>query len=190
MTRIAIAGGGASLTVDARRPRFSTLWKAYAEVGHKDSVSVYQLVGGQVEAHRAEKPAAYTNACALRLNRAFNYGGYKIPKGDIVKETPIYRLRGRDDLPYIMTVEGFFEFLKHNWKKPDYEVRPNNLAYINDKQGVLIMVISGWGNATGHATLWNGKMTGDGSDYHRLDSLEYKDPRVRLVAIYFWELKG
>ncbi|SEB99256.1 Type VI secretion system (T6SS), amidase effector protein 4 [Pseudomonas saponiphila] len=190
MSRIAITGRGASLIVDARRPRFSTLWKAYAEVGHKDSESVYQLVGGQVEAHRAEKPANYVNACALRLSRAFNYGGYKIPKGDIVKGIPIYRLRGEDELPYIMTVEGFFEFLKHSWKKPDHEVKPNNLGYINGKQGVLVMLISGWSDATGHATLWDGKTTGDGSDYHRLDSAAYKKPKVKLVVIYFWELKG
>ncbi|QLL15945.1 T6SS effector amidase Tae4 family protein [Pseudomonas chlororaphis] len=190
MTRIAIAAGGVSSSVDVRRPRFSTLWKAYTEVGHKDSVSVYQLVGGEVEAHRAAKPAAYANACALRLSRAFNYGGYKIPKGTIIKETPIYRLRGGDDLPYIMKVEGFLAFLKNNWKAPDHEVKPNNLSFINGKQGVLVMVISGWNDATGHATLWDGKNTGDGSDYHRLDSHTYDDPRVKLEVINFWELKG
>ncbi|WP_256596742.1 MULTISPECIES: T6SS effector amidase Tae4 family protein [unclassified Pseudomonas] len=80
--------------------------------------------------------------------------------------------------------------MKHNWKKPDHEVKPNNLGYINGKQGILVMLISGWSDATGHATLWDGKTTGDGSDYHRLDGAAYKNPKVKLVVIYFWGLKG
>lgn len=120
MANIVISSGGVSFSISTKRPRFSTLWNAYAEVGHKKSIDVYGLVGGGVEAARANNPDAYANACALRLSRAFNYGGYKIPKGTTIQNKPIYRLSGTDQLPYILKVVDFVAFLKHNWGEPDH----------------------------------------------------------------------
>ncbi len=62
--------------------------------------------------------------------------------------------------------------------------------FINGKKGVIIMEITGWLDATGHATLWNGNSTGDNSDYHRPESHTYERPGVTLEKINFWELKG
>ncbi|WP_223526213.1 type VI secretion system amidase effector protein Tae4 [Pseudomonas sp. BF-B-26] len=190
MAQVVIHSGGVSSSISVKRPRFSTLWNAYAEVGHKGSIEVYGLVGGGVEAARAEKPDAYANACALRISRAFNYGGYKIPKGTIIQNQPIYRLSGADQLPYIMKVVDFLAFLKHNWGEPDHTLTQNNSDFINGKKGVIVMEITGWSDASGHATLWNGSVTGDDSDYHRQDSHTYDNPRVKLEKINFWELKG
>ncbi|WP_449437992.1 type VI secretion system amidase effector protein Tae4 [Pseudomonas migulae] len=147
-------------------------------------------VGDGVEAARVEKPDAYANACALRISRAFNYGGYKIPKGTIIKNQPIYRLSGADQLPYIMKVVDFLAFLRHNWGEPDHILTQSNSNFINGKKGVIVMEITGWSDASGHATLWNGSVTGDESDYHRQDSHTYDNPRVELEKINFWELKG
>lgn len=190
MGKVIINSSGISSSISVKRPRFSTLWSAYAEVGHKSSIDVYGLVGGPVEAARADKPDAYANACALRISRAFNYGGYKIPKGTIIPNTSIYRLAGADQLPYIMKVIDFLAFLKHNWGEPDHTITQSNLNFTNGKKGVIIMEITGWSDATGHATLWDGNVTGDGSDYHRQDSHTYDNPNVKLNKINFWELKG
>ncbi|SDS16136.1 type VI secretion system amidase effector protein Tae4 [Pseudomonas granadensis] len=190
MAQLNISAGGVTSNILVKRPKFSTLWTAYAEVGPKSSIEVYALVGGNVEAARAEKPDAYANACALRISRGFNYGGYKIPKGTIIPSKSIYRLAGADQLPYIMKVADFLAFLKHNWGAPDRELKMSESDYINGKKGVIIMEINGWSDATGHATLWNGSATGDNSDYHRPDSHTYDRPDVKLEKINFWELKG
>lgn len=190
MAQVVINAGGVSSRISVRRPRFSTLWNAYAEVGHKGSVEVYGLVGGGVEAARAEKPDAYANACALRISRAFNYGGYKIPKGTIIQNQPIYRLSGADHLPYIMKVVDFLAFLNHNWGEPDHTLTQTDSNFINGRKGVIVMEITGWSDASGHATLWNGSVAGDNSDYHRQDSHTYDNPRVKLERLNFWELKG
>jgi len=46
-----------------------------------ETPNVYKLVGGNDYEHYLEDPQVYANACALRLIRAFNYGGMVIQKG-------------------------------------------------------------------------------------------------------------
>ncbi|MNC09917.1 hypothetical protein D3C75_575510 [compost metagenome] len=81
MPGVVVSSGDVSESVKMNRPRFSDLWQAYAEIWFKDASAVYDLVGGSAAALRAQRPEYYANACALRISRAFNYGGYKIPSG-------------------------------------------------------------------------------------------------------------
>ena len=78
MTNIVVSSGSVSTEVKIKKPRFSDLWEAYAEVGLMAAPDIYNLVGGDATALRNQKPDDYANACALRMSRAFNYGGYKI----------------------------------------------------------------------------------------------------------------
>ncbi|MBR2111387.1 MAG: hypothetical protein IJ950_00260 [Helicobacter sp.] len=53
------------------------------------------------------------------------------------------------------------------------------------KNGVVAMIISGWSDANGHITLWNGK------DKKFLDNSNYLlDSRDTVIVkkLYFWEL--
>lgn len=53
------------------------------------------------------------------------------------------------------------------------------------KSGVVAMIISGWGDANGHITLWSGK------DKKFLDNSNYLlDSRDTVIVkkLYFWEL--
>ncbi|WP_417662980.1 type VI secretion system amidase effector protein Tae4 [Pseudomonas sp.] len=190
MTSLVVQAGPESTSIEIRRPRFSSLWNAYAAVGNKSSLDVYTLVGGGVEAARAENPAAYANACALRMSWGLNHGGFRIPKGTIIQNKPIYRLAGKDGLPYILKVADIIEFLKFNWGEPDQTLKSQESALLNGKKGIIVMTVSGWSDATGHVTLWDGSTTGDSSDYHRLDSHTYENPNIKLIKIDYWELKG
>ncbi len=89
-----------------------------------------------------------------------------------------------------MKVIDFLAFLRHNWGEPDHTLTQIDSNFINGRKGVIVMEITGWSDASGHATLWNGSVTGDGSDYRRQDSHTYDNPRVKLEKINFWELKG
>lgn len=69
--------------------------------------------------------------------------------------------------------------------------KQDNIIFYNNefskfsKNGVVAMIISGWSDANGHITLWNGK------DKKFLDNSNYLlDSRdiVIVKELYFWEL--
>lgn len=45
------------------------------------------------------------------------------------------------------------------FNKPDIEEKagPNAVDKFNNKKGIIVFEVSGWGNASGHFTLWDGK---------------------------------
>lgn len=190
MTSVVVRTDGVSSTVTIKRPRYSDLWAAYAEVGHMDSASVYELVGGEAAALRKQRPDAYANACALRMSRAFNYGGYKVPRGNIIKNKDIYRVRGNDGFPYILRVNEMIDFLEYNWGKPDLVMARGEDGKMSGKKGLIIVEVQGWNDARGHVVLWDGKETSDGSDYQRLDSHSWTVSTGSLIKTNYWELKG
>lgn len=190
MGSIVVRAGSASTEVKINRPRFSRLWEAFTEVGSLDAEAVYELVGGEALALRKQKPKEYANACAIRISRAFNYGGYKVPSGTVIKTKSIYRVRGSDGMPYIVRVRQMIEFLEYNWGKPDLLIAPGGDSALAGKTGIIAVNASGWENASGHVVLWNGKSTSDGSDYQRLDSYAWRDSSASLTETLYWELKG
>lgn len=190
MTNIVLSSGSVSAKVKIKRPRFSDLWNAYTEVGLMGAAGVYDLVGGDVAALRNQNPDDYANACALRMSRALNYGGYKIPKGTIIKNKSIYRVRGGDGMPYILRVDDVIGFLEYNWGKPDLVMARGGDGAISGKKGLIVVEVSGWSDASGHVVLWNGAKTGDGSDYQRLDSHSWVNSTASLLRTNYWELKG
>lgn len=188
MTSLVATAGGASARLEIKRPAFQSLWNAYAEVGNMTAPDVYELIGGNVAEHRRANPDDYANACALRMSRGFNNGGYVIPSGTVIPATPIYRVRGDDGLPYIMRVDGVIHFVKHNWGNADKVLQPDQVEQLAGLKGLLMMEVSGWNDATGHVTLWDGVRTGDGTDYQNPHSHSYGG-RVVLTRILYWELK-
>lgn len=181
-------GGGQSTSVTIKRPRFQDLWNAYAELGSAGVEEAYNIVGGNVAKLRAENPSGYANGCALRMSRSFNYGGYRIPKGTINPNRNIYRARGGDGLPYIMRVNDVIAFVQHNWGSPEYDISPADLSTINGKQGLMVIVVSGWSDATGHVTLWDGAKAGDNTHYHELNYQYWTTVTARPRRILLWEL--
>lgn len=188
MTTLVATAGNTSVRVAIRRPAFRDLWEAYAEVGAMAAADVYELVGGPVADHYRANPDDYANACALRMSRGFNYGGYAIPRGTVVPGRSIYRVRGGDELPYILRVNDMIQYVKHNWGNADLTLSPSETGQLAGRKGLIVMEVSGWRDATGHVTLWDGVRSGDGSTYHDPHSGNYGG-RVSLTRILYWELK-
>ncbi|RDU60068.1 hypothetical protein CQA53_11100 [Helicobacter didelphidarum] len=151
--------------------------------------------------------ADYSNTCALQVSYALNYGG--MPIKDSISRDKTKRpkgfenvtiLQGTDNHNYITGVINITSFLqlKSFWGNADEPYNPKtmttkqeNINFYNnefskfDKSGVVAMIISGWSNADGHITLWNGK------DKKFLDNFNYLlDVRdiVIIKKLYFWEL--
>ena len=118
---------------------------------------VYKIIGGDVEAEFNRDPVAYRNACALRVSRALNKSGVKIPK--LTGQT----LKGGDGNNYFFRAADLYKWMSRAFGKPFSTTHFANLA---GKQGIYIMRASyprDFG-AWGHATLFN-KTTTIGHSY-------------------------
>lgn len=180
MATITAAVGGQSSSIQAKRPLFSTLWSNYpVKMAASD---VYALVGGQALALYKENPTGYANACALRLSRSLNYGGMPIKQS-----TKGYKVKGNDNKPYLLRVREMITFVEQNLGKPDITFKPKNnedvSSQLRGKKGIIIFKVSGWGDASGHVTLWNGSDCGDSCYFI------HNTPNVRTTDIFFWNLR-
>ncbi|WP_367989724.1 type VI secretion system amidase effector protein Tae4 [Vibrio sp. NTOU-M3] len=191
MSNLEATSGDITASVELKRPRFSDLWNAYSEVGAKKASEVYPLVGGHVAKLYESDPISYANACALRMSRGFNYGGFPVPSGTIIETYPIYRVRGADQKAYILRVKDLIKYIEFNWGNPEYEMDPTDISEISGKKGVIIISVSGWNDASGHVTLWDGSKTGDGSSYQDPSYFpsRYPDGTVKAKKVMLWELK-
>ena len=179
MQRIVAVAGGQQAAIQIKRPKFDEVWRHYP-VG-KPAGEVYQTVGGNAYELYKENPTGYANACALRLSRAFNYGGLTI-----TSSATGYKVKGGDGKSYLLRVKDMIAFVKANFGAPDKKVVPKGLDKTHDfigKRGVLIFTVSGWGDASGHVTLWNGGDCGDHCYFI------HDQPDVSTSEILFWELK-
>lgn len=154
------------------------MWTSYPNL---PAGEVYALVGGEAHALYRENPQGYANACALRLSRAFNYSGVPISKS-----SSGYKVKGADDKQYLLRVRDMIGFVRRNFGEPEKSVAPSGrdaTADFKGLQGVLVFSVSGWGDATGHVTLWNGADCGDHCYF------VHDQPTVSTTLVQFWELK-
>jgi hypothetical protein len=185
MTNIVARTGEHSSSLKIKRPRFSDLWAHYPL--NLPAGDTYKLVGGAAYELYKSNPEGYANACALRLSRALNYGG--MPIGGLG-----YRVKGGDGKEYHLRVKDTIAFLKKNLGTPDISIKPNGQNRQKDfanKKGIIVFIVSGWRDASGHATLWNGSICGDKCYFN--DSVimigQAFLENVRILEILFWELK-
>lgn len=126
----------------AVRPGYTELMKNYPVGSVAD---VLELIGGKVKANN------FQNTCAIRISRALNYSGHTLPplKGETVS--------GADGYQYIFRVTTMKRYLTSTFGKPDFSGQPNDApqALVLTK-GIIAVDVSGWSDATGHVTLWNG----------------------------------
>ncbi|MBD2131374.1 type VI secretion system amidase effector protein Tae4 [Sphaerospermopsis sp. FACHB-1094] len=116
------------------------------------------------------------NTCAIRMSRVLNYS---VPELQISKQGNL-TISGNDKKWYFYRVSDLIKYLTNNLGKADiYLTRSNNgeidISRLNDKKGIIIFEVP-FTNATGHATLWNGK--------NCVDEQCYFD---KATAIYFWK---
>lgn len=151
------------MTISRKALSFAQLKDAYP-LGHKEDVKA--LIGGKVNAEWV------ANTCAIRMSRALNYTGVKIPRN-----VGLSVVSGADKLWYAYRVRELCAWLKKELGKPDFSGWGTGEApaEIQGKQGIL-MIEAKFSDATGHITLWNETACVDDSDYFAVAD-----------RVFFWE---
>lgn len=141
------------------RPKFLSIWGSFKSVYADGNVtSVGNKIGGKVKHNIdlgvSDPNLGFTNACALRMSYALNYSGVSIPRGSWKT------VSGADNKWYIFRVKDLLTFLNHSFGKPDKVIKNPKPQDFSRLQGILIFNVS-WSDASGHATLWDGKTCSD-----------------------------
>lgn len=179
--------------IKPKRPAYSQLEKPYLEMikyqkdnkrnDDKDGVcAVFNRINpdlGKKCRHQDENISRnYQNTCAAKMSWAINEGNWSSLLRKDFQDT-----KGR---PYILSVLGMINRLKSKFGNSDIKFGNNISKFKNDifgKKGIIVFLISGWGDANGHVTLWNGSLCIDDSNYF-VPSEKYS-----VIDLFFWELK-
>ena len=162
------------------RPLFNVAWAAAQQIyDPADSgATVARIIGGAV-AKNINMPDGWKNTCAVRMSYILNQSGIPIPH--VGNKT----VSGADKRWYFYRVKDVIDFLMLRWGKPDLVVPhpPSNSGQFAGKKGIILFEVSGWPDAGGHATLWNGILCYDHC-YFNEPGATYRTDRAN-----FWSLR-
>lgn len=83
--------------------------------------------------------------------------------GMVIPRIPEQTVSGRDNRQYFFRVRDLIRFLEQRWGKAEgVKYPPSNGGLLAGRQGVILFEVSGWSDAQGHATLFNGRTCYDG----------------------------
>ncbi|AKJ28714.1 type VI secretion system amidase effector protein Tae4 [Caldimonas brevitalea] len=164
------------------RPTFEAAWAASLRIYSPSDSSgkVAQVVGGAVARNiNAPAPYKWTNTCAVRMSYILNQSGVLIPA------RPEATVTGADKRHYFYRVPDLISFLTQQWGKPDLVVPypPPGGGQLAGKKGVVMFEVTGWRDARGHATLWDGSICYDHC-YFNEPGVNYRTDRAN-----FWSLR-
>ena len=137
------------------RPGFTAAWSAALQIydPHNSTAKVAEKIGGYVKANinHSDPQQRWSNTCAVRMSYILNYCGVVIPaiKGKTVS--------GGDKRQYFFRVTDLIAFLKQEWGPPEIvKYPPPSAGILAGRKGLILFEVSGWSDAAGHATLFNG----------------------------------
>lgn len=139
------------------RPKFQHAWNAFLVVRQPVS-TVGKIVGGKVQYNIEipEKDGGFANACPIRMSYVLNKTGFPIRKN------PRWGMvTGADGGWYIYRVSDMMQYLESAFGKPDKTVKSPSTSDFAGVKGIVVVKGSGWGNASGHVTIWNGTSCAD-----------------------------
>ena len=163
------------------RPSFDKAWAASRQIYDvADPASkVAKMIGGYVEKNinNSNSEQKWNNTCAVRMSYILNQSGLIIPafRGQTVS--------GADKRQYFFRVNDLIRFLTSKWGKPEIvEFPPSDGGSLAGKKGLILFEVSGWDDARGHATLFNGSVC--------YDHCYFNEPNAtyRTVRANFWSL--
>ncbi|MDD3005438.1 type VI secretion system amidase effector protein Tae4 [Flavobacterium sp.] len=117
---------------------------------------LYNSIKGGLPENLARNPASWENSCAIRMSRGLNYSGVKLPKassngGNIIGDDKFnYWIRVKDLKEYLI------KLLQNKFTLIEEVGGINAVEKFKNKKGIIVFDVSGWSNATGHFTLWDG----------------------------------
>lgn len=127
-------------------PVFTKLWDNYPN--SHDTAAVKKEIGGNVDA------AWITNTCTIRLSRALNYAGSKVPAAF----PGLNVVRGADKLFYAFRVKEMNKYMTAHFGASTHTSLggADGRTAVAGKRGIIMFDVQGWNDATGHFDLWNG----------------------------------
>jgi len=145
---------------------------------NKDAGTVFTEIGGKVKLNY--DIGVFSNACATRISKTLNFSGemHRIPfyKSKDTKGNDVVQVSsGGKKNWYIYRVKILTQYLSEIYGKPQSMTPSQYKKLLSGRKGIIIFEVSGWGDATGHADLWDGKKV-VGSDYGQKSSI-----------VHFWE---
>ncbi|MBW7982497.1 type VI secretion system amidase effector protein Tae4 [Enterobacillus tribolii] len=163
------------------RPSFADAWSASLRIYDPadPAAKVAEVVGGYVEKNinHSDPNQRWSNTCAVRMSYILNETGVRIPR--IRGKT----VSGEDKRQYFFRVRDLIVFLKGQWGPPEVvEYPPEDGGVLAGKKGLILFEISGWSDALGHASLYNGELC--------YDNCYFNDPMAnyRTERANFWEM--
>lgn len=163
------------------RPTFNAAWAASQRIHSpvNQGLKVANMIGGAVAKNiNLTPPVGWTNTCAVRMSYILNHSGMPIPK--IAGKT----VSGGDKKFYFFRVRDLVSFLTQRWGRADLVlpfpvVQDEKMA---DKRGVILFEVSGWQDASGHASLWNGSQCYDHC-YFNQPNANYRTNKANLWSL-------
>ncbi|MCT4700603.1 type VI secretion system amidase effector protein Tae4 [Enterobacteriaceae bacterium H20N1] len=129
------------------RPSFISMWQHFSTV-NQNVPAVGKIIGGKVEENINSH--IFENACAIRMSYALSYSGINIPRSNRWSTSS-----GKDKKWYIYRVSDMIKFLTFRFGNADIT------SNFSDAKGILLFNVTGWSDATGHLTLWDGNSCSD-----------------------------
>lgn len=140
-----------------RRPAFISAWAAAQRI--YDPVSeerkVAEVVGGLVakNINNPDPKQQWKNTCAVRMSYILNQSGMLIPS------LPGQTVSGADGRQYFFRVRQLIPFLASQWGPAEIvKYPPASGGALAGRKGVILFEVSGWADALGHATLFDGNI--------------------------------
>jgi hypothetical protein len=163
------------------RPSFVAAWAASQRIYDpvNPGAKVAKVIGGSVakNVNNPNPQQQWSNTCAVRMSYILNHAGLIIPS------RPGQTVSGADKRQYFFRVRNVIAFLEERWGKAEIvNYPPSGGGTLSGKKGVILFEVSGWSDAQGHATLFNGSMCYDHC-YFNEPGATYRTDRAN-----FWSL--
>lgn len=133
------------------RPVFATCWKHFQDI-NLPVADVGKKIGGKVQINIDLPYGGFANACPIRISYVLNRAGVPIPgpkSGHSV-------VSGGDNKWYMYRVKEMIKFLERAWGQPEVTASGADPVRFAGAKGIIAVQGSGWVDASGHVTLWNG----------------------------------
>lgn len=214
---IAQSGNQQTQSIKPLRPKWSDMIENYPD-SSVDVVTLYTDIGNNLISYynNPKTKSSWENTCAFRMSRGLNYSGFKLPYNNLS-----YRAKGstggvhigQDKLNYWYRVRELGKYLEQHLGSPEFDetllkaglgqvktrLSQDKWNELYNMKGIIMFKVSGWGNASGHFTLWDGKdLIYPGNPLHNNPNSEYyyfhmkyeQNGRViQTDEIKLWELK-
>jgi len=135
------------------RPSFNAAWAAFTHI-NLPVTAVSDKLGGFVKQNIDS--GIFKNACAIRMSYVLNTTGYPI-----VKQSGLKFVSGADKRQYMYRVTDMLRYLTQQFGTADKVINAPGTKDLSGMKGILLVEGQGWGDATGHVTLWNGSICAD-----------------------------